>query len=173
MAEIMLGEDILSPRPAYLRYYFLMSAVVVAGLDSASKLFIWWYHPELKIGDLGGFVRFHLYQNQGFMLGIGSSLDEESRRLILPVISGLLLLGLVTLLFVRGFSRISLALAWGMVIGGGLANLIERLRLGAVTDFLQFDFGWFQSGIFNLADLFNLFGLVFIASMILLRSRAM
>ncbi len=51
------------------------------------------------------------------------------------------------------------ALAYGMVAGGAGGNLIDRIRLGHVTDFLQFyfyfipfDFPWKRYPAFNVAD---------------------
>lgn len=47
-------------------------------------------------------------------------------------------------------SRLQAAL--GLVIGGALGNLLDRLRHGAVTDFLDFHFQDYHWPAFNLAD---------------------
>ena len=44
--------------------------------------------------------------------------------------------------------------ALGLLIGGSVSNLVDRVRLGHVTDFL--DFGWWPA--FNLADTFIVVG---------------
>lgn len=44
------------------------------------------------------------------------------------------------------------ALAVGLVIGGALGNVIDRIRLGAVFDFLDFYLGNWHWPAFNLAD---------------------
>ena len=44
------------------------------------------------------------------------------------------------------------ALAVGLVIGGALGNVIDRVRLGAVFDFLDFYLGSWHFPAFNLAD---------------------
>ena len=44
--------------------------------------------------------------------------------------------------------------ALGLLIGGSLSNLVDRVRLGHVTDFL--DVGWWPA--FNLADTFIVLG---------------
>ena len=46
--------------------------------------------------------------------------------------------------------------ALGLLIGGSLSNLVDRVRLGYVTDFI--DFGWWPA--FNLADSFIVIGVV-------------
>ena len=47
-----------------------------------------------------------------------------------------------------------LPVALGLVLGGSIANLLDRVRLGHVTDFLDFRF-W---PAFNLADVFIVVG---------------
>lgn len=48
----------------------------------------------------------------------------------------------------QGFDRRRVAIATGMMLGGALGNLIDRIRFGAVTDFIDLRV-W---PIFNLAD---------------------
>ena len=45
-----------------------------------------------------------------------------------------------------------LAIAIGLIIGGAVGNVIDRLRLGAVVDFLDFHVGAYHWPAFNLAD---------------------
>ena len=57
----------------------------------------------------------------------------------------------LAMLMVRATGRLE-ALAYGLVIGGALGNVVDRLRFGAVTDFLDFyvrDWHW---PAFNFAD---------------------
>ena len=44
------------------------------------------------------------------------------------------------------------AAALGLIVGGALGNLLDRLRQGAVTDFLDFYIGSYHWPAFNLAD---------------------
>ena len=48
------------------------------------------------------------------------------------------------------------------VIGGGIGNVFDRIAYGSVTDFLHVKFGIFQTGIFNVADLSIMTGVVII-----------
>jgi signal peptidase II len=53
--------------------------------------------------------------------------------------------------------------ALGLLIGGSLSNLVDRVRLGHVTDFI--DFGWWPA--FNLADSFIVIGVgILLAAML-------
>ena len=42
--------------------------------------------------------------------------------------------------------------AAGLIVGGGVGNLIDRIARGPVTDFLLLRLGPLHTGIFNLAD---------------------
>ena len=58
--------------------------------------------------------------------------------------------------------------ALGLLIGGSLSNLVDRVRLGHVTDFL--DFGWWPA--FNLADTFIVLGVaILLATLVAADSR--
>ena len=54
------------------------------------------------------------------------------------------------------------ALAYGAIIGGALGNIIDRVRLRAVTDFLDFYIGEAHWPAFNFADVFVVSGAVII-----------
>ena len=47
---------------------------------------------------------------------------------------------------------------WGMIIGGAVGNVIDRIRLGAVFDFLDFHIGESHWPAFNVADSFICIG---------------
>lgn len=50
------------------------------------------------------------------------------------------------------------AVECGLIVGGALGNVIDRMRHGAVTDFLDFYVGAWHWPAFNLADTFIFFG---------------
>jgi signal peptidase II len=56
------------------------------------------------------------------------------------------------------------AVALGLVIGGALGNAIDRLRLGAVADFLDFHWQGWHWPAFNLADSAISIGIVFLVA---------
>lgn len=173
MPDTSESQSTVSPGRNRLALAFLGSGLLVAVIDAASKMAAWAWPPGQAQGDFGGLLQLHLHQNPGFMLGIGSSLDADYRSLVLSAITATALLGLLVVLLYRGFTRLDLAIAWGAVVGSAAANLAERLINGAVTDILQLDLMVVKTGIFNLADLFNLAGLCFIAANILFRNRAL
>lgn len=88
-----------------------------------------------------------------FNQGISFSLFNETftdRPLMLAGIT-LAMTALLGVLLVRSVTRLE-AVALGLIIGGALGNVLDRLRIGAVVDFLDFHARGFHWPAFNLAD---------------------
>ncbi len=58
----------------------------------------------------------------------------------------------VLMIWLSKTDRLRLGLALGLVIGGAIGNVIDRLRFGAVFDFLDFHAFGFHWPAFNVAD---------------------
>ncbi len=104
-------------------------------------------------------LRLQLVENPGSFLSLGASLPEHWRFGIFTAAVAVLLMGLVFMsLFARRLSPARF-IALGLVAGGGISNLIDRLVYdGRVTDFLNVGIGSLRTGIFNLADMAILAG---------------
>jgi signal peptidase II len=128
-----------------------LGAVVLAAIaaDQLTKLIV---ASELTL-DQGlhvvGPFSIHHVQNSGIAFGLFASAT--------PVVTALtaLAVGWMLLFFARSGSRHPvLPVALGLLIGGSTSNLIDRIRLGHVTDFLDLRY-W---PAFNLADSFIVVG---------------
>jgi signal peptidase II len=75
----------------------------------------------------------------------------ESLPLIIIIATGVIIGFILRYLFVRAkdYERIPLAL----IAGGAIGNLIDRIRFGAVVDFLDFHIGGIHWPAFNIADI--------------------
>jgi signal peptidase II len=71
----------------------------------------------------------------------------QGNALPLTVLALMAMVGLYDFLARRGHGRMSLMVGFGLLIGGGLGNLVDRVRLGLVTDFIRNG-----PNAFNLAD---------------------
>ncbi|HVQ53535.1 MAG TPA: signal peptidase II [Thermoanaerobaculia bacterium] len=101
---------------------------------------------------LHGAVRFQLAENRGAFLGLGDRLPGNARAILFVAAVGTMLaVALVFLLRARDWP-IRRLVAAGLIVGGGVGNLIDRIARGPVTDFLQLRAGPLHTGIFNLAD---------------------
>ena len=96
-------------------------------------------------------VRLTYHENPGAFLGLGAKWRPEVRTTLFQFANGLFLVATAVLSLRRGFSRSARA-ALLLMLAGGLSNLIDRVALGRVIDFLNVGIGPFRTGIFNVAD---------------------
>ena len=114
-----------------------------------------------RLSYLGDTFRLTLAENHGAFLGMGGSLPPMVRTIIFTVLVGGFLLGLLIWMFrSKEMSTLGI-LSISLLVGGGVGNLIDRvLNNGGVTDFLNLGIGTLRTGIFNVADLWIVFGAV-------------
>jgi signal peptidase II len=133
---------------------FVLVLALCVGCDHATKQAAgMWLASGEPIALLGDAIRFQLVSNPGAFLSLGAALPETLRTTLflglVPVMLGMVLLGFV----VRAGATRAELLAVALVLGGGLANWLDRIAHGgAVTDFVSVGFGPLRTGIFNLAD---------------------
>jgi signal peptidase II len=112
--------------------------------------------------DLIGPFSIHHVENSGIAFGLFS--DWTSIVIAITAIA----VGWMLWFFARSGRRHPvLPVALGLVLGGSLANLIDRVRLGRVTDFLDFE-AW---PAFNLADTFIVVGVAILFGALVLADR--
>ncbi len=102
--------------------------------------------------------------NRGVSFGLLRA-DSDFMRWGLVGLS--LLIAGVFVSWLRTAERRLTAVALGLVVGGALGNVIDRIRFGAVADFLDFNGLWFP-WVFNVADAAITFGaILLVADMVL------
>jgi len=128
----------------------LAAAAAVAILDQVSK---WWIvyrvmEPPRTI-EVTAFFDLVLTYNRGVSFGFLNTGAAPAPWLL----SGLAVVIVIALLFwLRGIEGRWPGVAVGLIIGGALGNVVDRLRLGAVVDFLDLHWGDLHWPAFNLAD---------------------
>jgi signal peptidase II len=132
------------------------------GCDQATKSVAKTYLAERPpVVLLGGSVRLELAKNYGAFLSLGASVGESSRGVVLSVIVGLVLAALLAYLFIAKPDNPLVAASIALIVGGGFSNLIDRVRYGGyVIDFLNVGIGSLRTGIFNVADMAIMVGVV-------------
>lgn len=124
-------------------------ALAAAGADQLTKAVV---SGQLALGDaveILGPLSIHHVRNTGIAFGLFS--DATS---IVIALTAFAIAALVVFFARSGRRHPLLPVAVGLVLGGSVSNLVDRLRLGHVTDFLDFDY-W---PAFNLADTFIVVG---------------
>ena len=112
--------------------------------------------------DVAGPLTIHHVHNSGIAFGFFSNAT--------PIVTALtaVAVGWMLLFFARSGARHPiLPVALGLLIGGSASNLIDRVRLGHVTDFL--DLGFWPA--FNLADSFIVLGVLILLVALLMPQR--
>jgi signal peptidase II len=137
-----------------LRRGIAVAAIVVI-LDQLSKAAILAHFSDSAFtGErVTPFFNLVLTYNRGMSFGLFNTAAEGDaglNALIFSLAAAAIVAGLIFWL-----SRITsplLAIAIGLIIGGAIGNVVDRIRLGAVVDFLDFHIGVWHWPAFNLAD---------------------
>jgi len=130
----------------------LAVAALAAALDQASKAAVLGFFGEAGCANhrlpLTSFLDLVLTCNSGVSFGLFNRTGLNS--LIFSVLAAAVVVVLVVWL-IRLRSTF-LAIAVGLIIGGAIGNVVDRLRFGAVVDFLYFHAGAWYWPAFNFAD---------------------
>ena len=126
----------------------LIGAVTL--LDQASKWFVVDYFLNRPgVVEVTGFFNIVLTHNTGISFGIFSGSNDWVRWALVAAAFGIMA---VLLEWLRRQPGTFLAIATGLICGGAVGNVIDRIRTGAVVDFLDFYLGTWHWPAFNLAD---------------------
>lgn len=162
LAAISVAERSLA---ADATQWLLLAAVACAAVvaDQVTKHVV---SSQLALGDetaaIGPFSIHHV-QNSGIAFGLFAGATPFVILLTVVALSWMLAF------FARSGARHpALPVALGLLVGGSLSNLVDRLRLGHVTDFLDLRY-W---PAFNLADTFIVAGVMLLLGTMLAGERA-
>ncbi|NHN84295.1 signal peptidase II [Acetobacter musti] len=143
----------MSRKAVYYRSlsFGLLSACVVFLLDQLSKYWILFDYRLPEKGSVAIFpgLNFTMVWNHAITFGMFGGAGAAGRVIFsavsLAIVSGLLV-------WMARTSRIFIALLIGAITGGAIGNVLDRLRYGAVVDFIHahaFGWSWY---VFNVAD---------------------
>ncbi len=132
-------------------------------VDQATKLVaLSWLKGHEPIVFWGNFFRLEYAENTGAFLGMGADLPDWERYLLLTLFSSGILVGLMAFLFLKkDLSKLDIY-GYGLILAGGVSNMIDRIRAGVVIDFMNMGIGELRTGIFNIADVSIMGGLILV-----------
>lgn len=91
-------------------------------------------------------------ENTGAAMSLGENLSPKSKIVFLQILPLLVLLMMfIYIIREKKISKLNL-IAFSFIIGGGIGNIYDRILYNSVTDFMYLEFGSFHTGIFNMAD---------------------
>ena len=129
----------------------LLAAVLVFAADQGSK---WWILEVLRLPDLVTVpvlpvLNLTMVWNQGVTFG----LFHQDGALGPWILTGVALAVVVALAFwLRRAETRLVAIALGAIAGGAMGNVLDRIRYGAVVDFIHAHVGGWSWYVFNVAD---------------------
>lgn len=142
------------------RVLVLLACLTTVGCDRVTK-----HAAATLLADsqersfLGDTVRLSYAENTGGFLSLGADLPVERRVIVFTVLTGLLLAGLAGAAIQRRWEGARL-LGAALIVSGGLSNWIDRVVVGSVVDFINIGIGRVRTGIFNVADVAIMAGVV-------------
>ena len=141
----------------------LISIVVVFlifFLDRIAKILILNIADETGRVDIyvNSFLNLYLVWNKGIGFGL-LSFDEERTYNLITILIILINLIIIYLIYIeKGLKSYFLLI----ILGGSMGNLFDRFYYNAVPDFIDLNYKGFHWFIFNVADIFITFGIIFL-----------
>lgn len=140
--------------------------ILVAGLvlDRITKI---WAVSNLKGNDgitvIEGFFDLSYLENRGAAWGI-----FQGRTTMLALLTTIIIIGIIVNFYKTKKKSLLFTLSNSFIVTGAVGNLIDRVRVGFVVDFLEFHYGTrYYFPTFNVADMFVTIGTVFLIIYIL------
>ena len=138
--------------------FFFLSGAFVFAADRFSKWLVaheMYLHQDVPL--VGDWVRLTYIHNAGAAFGL-----FQGSRIPLVVISILASAGVTWLALKRAHGYLQV-LALGLILGGALGNLVDRLATGLVIDFINVGLGDHRWPVFNVADSAVTIGVLWLA----------
>lgn len=150
-ADSMRSESM--PQSARMRWMIVITIITVL-IDQLTKVYavavLKGQPPQSYLGDI---LRISYAENKGAFLGLFGNLSETMRWAILVTGNSALMVGLLLYLTLGKKVNAWTFFTFALVFAGGVGNLIDRVRINAVIDFLNLGIGPLRTGIFNVADM--------------------
>ena len=145
-----------------LKIFFFVNSLIVLSIflfDRISKIYVIYLNDKLLGSEIfsSKFLNISLIWNEGIAFGLLSFNDKIMYNLLTFIIFIIIFIIFFMVLKSCGIKKYSLL----MILGGALGNIYDRIFYGAVPDFIDFHIGNFHWFIFNVADIFITFGVIF------------
>lgn len=128
----------------------LFIAIIIIAIDQWSKIYAFSILSELDppVIEVTSFFNLVMVRNYGVSFGMFNNINNG--RIILSLVAILIVLFMMFWLYKSEKKFESLAISF--VIGGAIGNIIDRVIIGSVADFLDFHISGFHWPAFNVAD---------------------
>jgi signal peptidase II len=126
---------------------FIALALAIVAVDQLAKALVTGaLAPGQSVDVIGDLVRIVFGQNSGALFG----LFKDNAAMFGAV--SLVVVGLIVAYHARATPSLYLTITLGLLLGGAIGNMVDRLRLGYVVDFVDAGIGRTRFYTFNIAD---------------------
>lgn len=145
-----MSSELIATKAPAIKLWYLLIATVVMAFDQITK---YWVAVKLSDGDeidvVQGFFKFSYTENPGIAFGM---LNNGNVKWLLVSISVAAIM--VVVYYMRRTPTSNMLLLWSLSLlaAGICGNLIDRVRLGRVIDFILIYYRDYQWPVFNIAD---------------------
>jgi signal peptidase II len=136
----------VAPRLRHWATFLGLAAVIVVADQLTKAWLVSFLPPGQSVNVVGDTIRLVFSQNNGGLFGL-----FHGQALVFGLVS-LVVVGLIVLYHARADRSMYLSITLGLLLGGAVGNLIDRLRLGYVVDFVDAGIGSLRWYTFNVAD---------------------
>ncbi len=147
----------------WIFFQFIISTIFLVGLDQwTKKLAVEHLKGQADIELIPSVLCFHYLENRGAAFG-----TFQNQRTFLLILTSLILLAVCYVLWKLPQDKkyVFLKLLCFTVTAGGIGNLIDRIRLNYVVDFIYFSLIDFP--VFNVADIYVTVSMVLLCLLVL------
>jgi len=143
---------------------YIIIIIVLAAADQGIKFLI---NSQIGPGDQIAIIEsfFYLVNRKNRGAAWSFLADQDWGIYVLAAISAIASIVMLVILFRS--TNVKLKACLTVIIGGSIGNLIDRIRILAVTDYLDFHFGSYVFPTFNLADMLVVCGTLLLCLLLL------
>ncbi len=136
-----------------LRHVELWLPLLVVALDQVTKWLVRERIPlHSSVEVIPGFLDFTHVRNTGAAFGFLNGVDFPGKTLVIAVVAIGALIGVSIYAGTLAREQLAARLGMALIIGGAAGNLIDRIFVGSVVDFVDAYWGTFHFWAFNVAD---------------------
>jgi len=137
--------------------FWALIVILIVVADQLSKFII---VKNVEMGEMIEVIKNFFYITYIRNRGAAWSILQNGRYffIVLTIIASLIIIYLL----LKSKNRVY-SLALSFILGGAIGNLIDRIVVGSVVDFLEFHFWSYRFPVFNVADTFVTIGTILLA----------
>jgi signal peptidase II len=135
-----------------MKWFFSIASIVVLLDQLTKKLAVMFLRERGSVALIGKWLKLTYAENNGIAFGV-----EFAPQLVMILLVGGISLGIMLYVMKSGNRSTLFLLPFSLIFGGGMGNLIDRLTVGRVIDFIHFDLyqGFFMGSWVSLWPVFN------------------